>query len=309
MDPRQREGCVRERSLCPRRVAELVTAFATQRESRRHVIRILRRVVRRLVTADARARRSLIDAAFVARAAGLCSMDPRQREGCVRERSLCPRRVAELVTAFATQRESRRHVIRILRRVVRRLVTADARARRSLIDAAFVARAAGLCSMDPRQREGCVRERSLCPRRVAELVTAFATQRESRRHVIRILRRVVRRLVTADARARRSLIDAAFVARAAGLCSVGSRQGECRVLERRPCPRRVAEPVTPFAAHREARAHMVRRPRGVVGRLVAADARSRRSPINTAPMATRARLRGVRPGERKRRVVPLALLP
>jgi len=170
---RQREPRVRERALLPAGVRGPVARLTRRRESGRRVIGVGRSVVSGQVTAHARARRATVGVVGVAVRAREGGVPAHQRERAgVIEGGTRPLRIRRPVARVARRRETGRRMRRVPRRVVQRLMAADAVARRPFVDTVDVAVRAREGGVPAHQREYVgVIEAGTCPLRAGRLVT------------------------------------------------------------------------------------------------------------------------------------------
>jgi len=281
----RREIGVIERRPSPTRRG--VAGIAGLREAGRGMVRVRRTLIVRIVAAVARGRQRRVVVVHVALGAGhvgrVISRQGERRRGVIEG---CAQPVGEIVAGVARGRETDGRVRRIIGAVVIRLVALDARRIRNRVGPTreqrrIVALRARHRRMEPGQREprGSVIEGRTQP--VGGGVALIARRRESGRHVVRIGRSVVVRLVAGIAHRRASeIIWATLERRRVALRALQGRvepgEGETcgRVIESRTQP--VGRGMARLAGGGEISLHVARIGRAGVVRPVAIYARGRR---------------------------------
>jgi len=214
------------------RIRRPVARLTRRPKPGRRVRRVLRRVVRRQMAADAIARRApehVVDVAV--RACEGRVLAHQRKHVAVTEAGTGKLRIRRPVARLTRRPKPGRRVRRVLRRVVRRQMAADAVARRApehVVDVAVRARQGRVLAHQ--RKHVAVTEAGTGKLRIRRPVARLTRRPKPGRRVRRVLRRVVRRQMAADAIARRAPVDVVLVAARARERGVRAHEGERAVV-------------------------------------------------------------------------------
>ena len=275
---------------------------AVHYKSRRRVVRIRRRIVKRNMTGVAIRRRThelSVNMALAARQRCMCARQGERRVRVI-ERRAGP--IHRTMANRAIHREPSRYVIRIGRRVIQRNMARIAIRGCPHKHVICVALCASNSCMRAGQRERCLRVVKRCSRPICRAVANRTIEREICLHVIRIRSSVVLREMARIAILGRVGEVRACVALVALQCRVRARQRErrLRVIEGRARP--VHRAVALRAIQRKSRCHVVRIRRRIKERQMARIAIRRRPRKFAAHMALRTLQCRMRARQRERRL-------